>query len=85
MSQGYPAPPVRPRVIPGKGVPMRQWSAPSYSQDTGRQHSSIETQNAPGAGNHCRPSALMPGGYDWAAQDRRRTQGRTGIKQRPYG
>ena len=79
----YPLPPVRPKPTPGKGVPMRQWAAPSYDPATGRPHSSIETQNAPGAGVHGNPRAQSPDG-GFHRLDAERTQNPVPVRDRNY-
>jgi hypothetical protein len=87
MSKTYPPPPVRPRVTPGKGVPMRQWASASYDPSNGRASAATRGPN-PGAytieGEHCAPNAQGPDG-GFHLLDKKRTQGKTGIKQRPYG
>jgi hypothetical protein len=89
MSQGYPPPPVRPRVKPGAGVPMRQWASASYDPSNGRAASSTSGLK-PGSyttlGEHCSPNAQGPredSGFQ--ARDRRCTNSRVPIKQRPVG
>jgi hypothetical protein len=87
MTTKYPPVPVRPRVTPGRGVPMRQWASASYDPSNGRAASSNSGPN-PGSytilGEHCSPNAQGPdGGFHQI--DAKRTQGKTPIKQRPYG
>jgi hypothetical protein len=88
MTTKYPSPPVRPRVAPGKGVPLRQWASASYDPSNGRAASSIdETPRKSytwGDRATCRPNAQGPDGGFHAA-DARRTQGKTPVKNRPYG
>jgi hypothetical protein len=82
MSTRYPPPAKsRPCIKPGSGPPMRQWSAASYSPDNGFAASGLD-----GSSIHGKPSA-QPVREDsgFQARDRRATQSRTPVKQRPVG
>jgi hypothetical protein len=86
MSQGYPPPPVRKRVTPGQGVPLRQWASASYDPSNGRAASSTSGLK-PGRyttlGEHCSPNAQGPDG-GFHALDARRTQNPTPVRNRKF-
>jgi len=67
------------------GVPMRQWSAPSYDPATGRSVSSVDEQGARNhvwANNHGTGNAQVQTAF--AHVDARRTQDRTPVRKRSF-
>jgi hypothetical protein len=82
MSNRYPPPPVRPRVTPGKGSPLRQWAAASYSPLNGFQASGLD-----GSAIHGQQPSAQPVREDsgFQARDRRATQNPTPVRMRKIG
>jgi hypothetical protein len=89
MTTRYPPPPVRPRVTPGRGVPMRQWASASYDPSNGRAAAATRGPN-PGSyttlGEHCSPNAqAVREDSGFQARDRRATQNSQPVRLRKIG